>query len=48
MGQPYRRTLDTRGRVLLTYVWADGQGGGETCLVALNEDGIVALVDVTR
>ena len=48
MGRPYRRTLDTRGRVLLTYIWADGSGGGETCIVALNEVGIVSLVDVAR
>jgi len=46
MGPPYRRTLDSRGRLLLTYIWADGQGAGQSCLVALNEDGIVALVDV--
>ena len=48
MGAPYRRTLDSRGRLLLTYLWADGEGQGQTCLVALNEDGVVALVDVAR
>ncbi|MEC9071330.1 MAG: hypothetical protein VX938_03085 [Myxococcota bacterium] len=46
MGAPYRRTLDSRGRMLFTYLWADGEGAGQSCLVAFNEDGIVSLVDV--
>ena len=46
MGAPYRRTLDSRGRMLFTYLWADGKGAGQSCLVAFNEDGIVSLVDV--
>jgi hypothetical protein len=48
LGSPFRRTLDTQGRTVLTFLWADGDGAGTSCIVALNQDGVVALVDVAR
>ena len=47
MGPPYRHAVDGRGRVLFTYLWADGEGGGEKCVVAFNENGVVSLVELS-
>jgi hypothetical protein len=47
MGQPFRRGVDSRGREIFTYVWADGVGGGSKCLIAFNKNGVVSLVEVT-
>lgn len=46
MGKPYRTFVDSAGREVLTYVWADGRGGGEKCLIALNKNGLVYLIEV--
>ena len=48
MGPPYRSVIDKRGQEVLTYVWADGRGGGEKCLIVLNKNGIVSVVEVVR
>lgn len=45
LGQPYRTSTDSRGRELLTYVWADGRGEGRKCIIALNENEIVYLIE---
>jgi hypothetical protein len=47
MGQPYRRFVDSKGREVFVYVWADGQGNGEKCIIAFNEDDAVYLVEVS-
>ena len=47
MGNPYRRSVDPKGRALFTYVWTDGEGKGEKCTVAFNKNGVVALVEVS-
>lgn len=47
MGNPYRRSVDPKGRTLFTYVWTDGKGSGEKCTVAFNKNGIVSLVEVS-
>ena len=44
MGQPFRRTTDAQGRAVLTYVWADGKGHGEKCVIAFNKNGLVYVV----
>ena len=46
MGPPHRTTVDSAGQEILTYVWADGRGGGEQTLVAINKNGVVYLVEV--
>ncbi len=47
MGQPYRKFVDSDGREVFTYVWADGKGGGEKCTIAFNKNGMVYLVEVS-
>ena len=46
MGTPYRRFTDAKGREILTYVWADGKGSGQKCVVAFNEAGLAYVVEV--
>lgn len=46
LGQPFRRTLDAKGRQIFTYLWADGKGAGKKCTVAFNKNGIVSIVEV--
>ena len=46
MGQPYRRSVDSLGHEVYVYVWADGDGHGEKCVVAFNGNDVVYLVDV--
>ena len=48
MGQPFRRATDAQGRAVLTYVWADGNGYGEKCVVAFNKNGLVYVVEVVQ
>lgn len=48
MGGPYRAATDSRGQEVLTWVWADGRGKGEKCIVVLNKNGVVSLVEVVR
>ena len=45
MGPPFRKAVDARGREIYTYVWADGKGGGEKCVIAFNKNGVVYLVE---
>lgn len=45
MGSPYRVTVGPEGRELLVYLWADGRGQGEKCVVGLNADGVVYVVE---
>ncbi len=47
VGPPVRTFLDSRGREVFTYLWADGRGAGEKCLIAFNENAIVYLVECT-
>ena len=47
MGQPYRKAVDGQGRQVYTYLWADGRGSGEKCIVAFNKNDIVYLVEVS-
>lgn len=46
MGPPFRKAVDGQGREVYTYVWADGKGAGEKCVIAFNKNGIVYLVEV--
>ena len=32
LGRPYRKTIDPMGRTILVYLWADGDGNGESVL----------------
>ena len=46
MGRPYRRFVDSKGHEVFTYVWADGKGRGQKCLIAFNENNVIYLVEV--
>jgi hypothetical protein len=46
MGQPYRSFVDSQGHEVFVYVWADGRGGGQKCLIAFNENDVVYLVEL--
>lgn len=46
MGPPFRKSVDSQGREIFTYVWADGNGAGEKCIVAFNKNGVAYLVEV--
>ncbi len=46
MGQPYRRFVDSQGHEVFTYVWADGNGAGQKCVIAFNKNNVVYLVEV--
>ncbi len=46
MGQPFRRNKDAEGREIYTYVWADGKGGGQKCIIVFNKAQTVAIVEV--
>ena len=48
MGSPFRRSIDSKGRKVLTYVWADGAAESRTCIIAFNIDGIAAILDVAK
>jgi len=48
MGQPFRKSVDARGREIYTYLWADGKGDGVKCIVAFNEEDKVMFVEVVR
>ena len=48
MGEPYRVSVDAKGREIFTYLWADGRGDGSQCLIAFNKNGVVSLVEVVR
>ena len=46
MGPPVRRTVDGGGGEIFTYLWANGHGGGQKCIIAFNKNGTVSLVQV--
>jgi len=48
MGQPFRKSVDAQGREMFTYLWADGKGGGQKCIVLFNKNKTVALVEVVQ
>ena len=48
MGSPFRRSVDSKGRTILTYVWADGSSESRTCIIAFNTDGVAAILDVAK
>ena len=35
------------GRTILVYLWADGDGHGEKCVIGFNEVGLVHSIEVT-
>lgn len=47
LGRPYRRTIDADGRVLLVYLWTDGEGAGEKCVIGFNELGVAHSLEVS-
>ena len=46
MGAPLRKTIDGSGGEIFTYLWADGRGSGQKCIIAFNKNGTVSLVQV--
>ena len=46
MGRPYRRSVDSRGREVFTYLWADGKGAGQKCTIGFNKSDVVYVVEV--
>lgn len=46
MGEPYARNIDPEGRLIYTYFWADGHGGGQKCIIVFNRKGEVMLKEV--
>jgi len=48
LGQPYRKTVDSKGHEVWTYVWADGNGGGQKYTVAFNGADVVFLVEASE
>lgn len=46
MGPAYRKSRDSSGCLILTYLWADGKGSGQKCIILFNKNEIVALVEV--
>tara|TARA_B100001123_G_C14833109_1_gene836991 strand:+ start:140 stop:442 length:303 start_codon:yes stop_codon:yes gene_type:complete len=48
LGQPKRRSVDTEGRVIFTYIWANGDGGGQVYTVAFNKNDIVYVVESSQ
>ena len=45
MGQPKRRSIDSEGREIFTYIWANGEGAGQVCTVAFNKNDVVYVVE---
>ena len=45
MGQPKRRSIDSEGREIFTYIWANGEGSGQVCTVAFNKNDVVYVVE---
>ena len=46
MGQPFRKSVDAQGREIFTYLWADGKGNGQKCIILFNKNKTVAWVEV--
>ena len=47
MGRPYRTFVDSDGREVFTYLWADGEGNGQKAVIAFNKNNIVYLIEVS-
>ena len=47
MGRPFRKSMDESGRTILVYLWADGEGDGEKCVIGFNELGVVHSIEVS-
>ena len=47
MGRPYRKFVDSEGREVFTYLWADGKGNGQKALIAFNKNNVVYLIEVS-
>ncbi len=48
LGQPYRKTVDSKGHEVWTYAWADGNGAGQKYTVAFNGADVVFLVEASE
>ena len=48
LGPPFRKTVDSKGHEVWTYVWADGNGGGQKYTVAFNGADVVFLVEASE
>jgi hypothetical protein len=46
LGQPFRRSVDSDGHEMFVYVWADGEGQGQKCVVAFNKNDVAYVVEV--
>ncbi len=47
MGRPYRSFVDSDGREVFTYLWADGRGNGEKAVIAFNKNNVIYLIEVS-
>jgi hypothetical protein len=47
MGRPYRTFVDSEGREVFTYLWADGEGNGEKAVIAFNKNEVIYLIEVS-
>jgi hypothetical protein len=47
MGRPYRSFVDSEGREVFTYLWADGEGNGQKAVIAFNKNNVIYLIEVS-
>ena len=47
LGRPYRTFVDSAGREVFTYLWADGEGNGEKAVIAFNKNNVIYLIEVS-
>ena len=47
MGRPYRSFVDSEGREVFTYLWADGRGSGQKAVIAFNKNNVIYLIEVS-
>jgi hypothetical protein len=47
MGRPYRKFVDSQGREVFTYLWADGNGNGQKAVIAFNKNNVIYLIEVS-
>jgi hypothetical protein len=47
LGRPFRSFVDSEGREVYTYLWADGEGHGQKVLIAFNKNDVVYLIEVS-
>ena len=46
LGRPYRSFVDSEGREVFTYLWADGRGNGQKAVIAFNKNNVIYLIEV--